>query len=161
MFDVVEEQMGLNEEIKRLATFKEWSSPFADKHVLAMTGFYYLGRYDGIQCVFCGVKVALWEANDDEVMEHLKYSPCCPLINGRVTTNKPVNAVALAKILPRVVHRNKDVRQLSTPETSLLLGDVTGKVEIRERRRQWDGAIFVALFIIISAVTRVICDKLK
>lgn len=79
--------LNLNSEADRLRTFAKWRNAFVDKTRLAKTGFYYVGPNDEVCCQFCGVELKDWVEWDDEVREHLKYSPQCPLFGGDETAN--------------------------------------------------------------------------
>lgn len=93
----------LNNEEFRLKTFDgvDWPHNFISPAKLAKTGFYYIGPYDQVFCYFCKVAVWLWEMGDDEVKEHSKWSPCCPLLRRRLTTNVPLEPTSdLDELLP-------------------------------------------------------------
>lgn len=93
---------GLNKEVNRLATFTRWPVAFIDKNRLAMIGFYYIGPSDIVKCFFCGLEIGSWEPDDDLVEEHLKHMPGCRLLRGRETSNEPIDAEALKRILPQI-----------------------------------------------------------
>lgn len=90
-------EMNFNMEIDRLNSFKDWPLEFVSKHILAKTGFYYLGREyeeDGdlcgdvlCKCYFCKVIVGNWENGDDVIFEHFKWSRECPLLIDNRSTN--------------------------------------------------------------------------
>lgn len=93
----------LHYEEHRLKTFDDvgWPHNFIDPAKLAKTGFYYVGPFDQVKCYFCKVVVWLWKRGDDEVKDHLKWSPCCPLLKRRITTNVPIHPASdLDKLLP-------------------------------------------------------------
>lgn len=87
--------MDLNYEAARLRTFKNWTNKYVDSAILAKTGLFYLGMDSMVQCKYCGVCLAKWRRNDDEVLEHLKYSPDCPLLRKHVTFNVPLEKVSM------------------------------------------------------------------
>jgi hypothetical protein len=70
-------------EEERLATFKNakfgWNYPVS-KEDLARYGFYYMGGTDTVKCHFCGLIINGWQKQDLAFLEHLKYSPDCPLL---------------------------------------------------------------------------------
>lgn len=74
----------------RLRSFKNWPHDFVSDIVLAKTGFYYVGKKDEVKCKFCDVIIHKWIKGDDEVTEHLKWSPCCPLLCHKTTYNVPI-----------------------------------------------------------------------
>uniref|UniRef100_A0A1B0D401 Uncharacterized protein n=1 Tax=Phlebotomus papatasi TaxID=29031 RepID=A0A1B0D401_PHLPP len=74
-------QVNLYSELDRLNTFANWTNTNVDRQKLAMLGFYFTKAPDCVTCVFCGLTVWQWLATDDELIEHLKHSPNCPLLN--------------------------------------------------------------------------------
>lgn len=94
----------LNREENRLKTFNaSWPHSFISPRVLAKTGFYYLGPHDQVKCYFCKVEVSSWEMGDNEVTEHSRWSPNCPLLKRRDTANIPLEpASELDQLLPPV-----------------------------------------------------------
>lgn len=96
-------KMNFNFEEDRLKSFNGWSNKYVEKHILAKTGFYYLGVKDHVRCQFCRICVGDWEKNDDEIKEHLKWSPHCPLLRSKTTRNvKFENASRLSYLLKRI-----------------------------------------------------------
>lgn len=72
--------LDLNDEQNRLSTFNnEWPHPFIDPKELVKTGFYYIGPHDQVKCYICKIHVSSWEMGDNEITEHIRWSPCCPL----------------------------------------------------------------------------------
>lgn len=71
----------LNDELNRLSTFSnDWPHAFINPKELAKTGFYYIGPHDQVKCYICQIQVSSWEMGDDEITEHIRWSPCCPLV---------------------------------------------------------------------------------
>lgn len=91
-------------ERNRLETFSvNWPHSFISPRILAKTGFYSIGPYDQVKCVFCEVEVHKWEELDDEVAEHIRWSPNCPLMKRRKTNNIPIESSAeLNQLLPPI-----------------------------------------------------------
>ncbi len=57
-------------------------------HAMATHGFYYTGTGNKVRCNFCNVELHELDPYDDIAVEHLKYSPNCPLIlNHEATLN--------------------------------------------------------------------------
>lgn len=77
-------------EEQRLKTFERWPHSFISSRTLAKTGFYYIGPHDQVRCYFCKVEVSRWESGDNEVNEHNRWSPNCPLLKRRDTSNVPL-----------------------------------------------------------------------
>lgn len=86
----ISKPFNFNHEKDRLNSFNEWPIEFISEIVLANTGFYYLGRDDHVQCQFCNIILYNWSKGDDEVREHIKWSPHCPLIRRYHTQNVPL-----------------------------------------------------------------------
>ncbi|XP_055325624.1 death-associated inhibitor of apoptosis 1 [Sitodiplosis mosellana] len=94
----------LSREENRFKTFDaSWPHTFISPRVLAKTGFYYIGPHDQVRCYFCKVEVSSWENGDNEVNEHSRWSPNCPLLKRRDTSNVPLDPVSeLDQLLPPV-----------------------------------------------------------
>lgn len=103
---LLNKKMSFKFEEDRLKSFAGWDNKFVDKHILAKTGFYYLGTKDHVRCFFCRVRLMNWEKGDDEVREHLKWSPWCPIVRCQKTSNVPLkNTISLPDLL---IQRNVD-----------------------------------------------------
>lgn len=102
-------------EENRLKTFNgKWPHPFISIHTLAKTGFIYSGTGDQVECHFCGVKVNSWEIDDNEITEHFRWSPTCPLINRRHTRNVPIGqASELTELLNRAGEEARNILRLN------------------------------------------------
>lgn len=92
----------LHKEDARYKTFEHrWPHIFIDARILAKTGFYLVGPEDQVKCYFCKVEIGHWEQDDNEVAEHSRWSPNCPLLKRRETANVPLEPVAeLDGLLP-------------------------------------------------------------
>lgn len=78
----------LNFEESRLKTFERtWPHSFISPRVLARTGFYFVGPFDRVQCYFCNIQLGQWVDGDDEIDEHIRWSPYCPFLNRCETSN--------------------------------------------------------------------------
>lgn len=86
----------------RLMTFDaNWPHDFISPRILAKVGFYYTGPHDQVRCQFCRVTIRCWEFGDNEVNEHLRWSPRCPLLQRGETKNVPLKPFAeLDQLLP-------------------------------------------------------------
>lgn len=86
----------------RLMTFDaNWPHDFISPRILAKIGFYYTGPYDQVRCQFCRVTIRSWEIGDNEVNEHLRWSPRCPLLQRGETKNVPLKPISeLDQLLP-------------------------------------------------------------
>lgn len=94
----------LSFELNRLNTFENrWPHTYISKEILAKTGFFFTGPYDETKCNFCNVVIKNWELGDNEVTEHIRWSPNCPLLKRRVTPNIPIQSShELDQLLPPV-----------------------------------------------------------
>lgn len=92
----------LKKEIDRRKSFVEndWSCPHVQFGDLAITGLYFVKKPDLVRCYFCSVDLKEFEANDDVIKEHLRFSPNCPLLRRDKTNNVPLDSAELDKILP-------------------------------------------------------------
>lgn len=92
----------LKTEIDRRRSFvdNDWKNQHVQFNDLALLGLYFFKKPDVVKCYFCNVDLSEFEANDNIFKEHLKFSPNCPLLRRRKTTNVPLDAGELDKILP-------------------------------------------------------------
>lgn len=90
-----------HEELRLMTFDADWPHPFISPRILAKIGFYYTGPYDQVKCHFCKVNVRSWEIGDNEVNEHKRWSPQCPLLERCETANVPLKPTSeLDKLLP-------------------------------------------------------------
>lgn len=90
-----------HEELRFRSFGTKWPHQFIETRILAKTGFYFIGPYDQVKCYFCKVEVGCWENGDNEVIEHSRWSPNCPLLKRRETTNVPIEPITeLDQLLP-------------------------------------------------------------
>ncbi|CAF4861231.1 unnamed protein product, partial [Rotaria sp. Silwood2] len=64
---------------KRYASFTTWSnenSPSVD--ALVQAGFFYSGRATIVTCFYCNGSLQNWGSNDNPIIEHARWFPCCP-----------------------------------------------------------------------------------
>lgn len=98
--ELEETSCGLFYELNRLRTFNnKWPHTFINVKILARTGFYYTGNEDRVKCVFCKVELSKWMVNDNELFEHLKWSPNCSLLRRQEIRNVPIDPIELCKSL--------------------------------------------------------------
>lgn len=88
----------------RLTTFIDnWPHAYVSPGILAKVGFHFIGSHDQVMCHFCKVKVRSWKMGDNEVAEHFRWSPNCPLLLQQFTENVPIGPVLeLNKLLAPV-----------------------------------------------------------
>nr|UIX56245.1 IAP3 [Hyphantria cunea nucleopolyhedrovirus]UIX56391.1 IAP3 [Hyphantria cunea nucleopolyhedrovirus] len=81
---------GVDMEIEsaRLATYTNWPVQFLEPQLMAANGFYYLGRNDEVRCAFCKVEIMRWLEGDDPAVDHKRWAPQCPFINGAVSNRE-------------------------------------------------------------------------
>lgn len=77
----------MNSEEKRLQTFKNWPLDYIDKYILAKTGMYYTKIRDKVKCNFCQVEIENWQEEDNPILEHMKWSLNCPILQQRRQNN--------------------------------------------------------------------------
>lgn len=94
----------LYKESERLRTFTDnnWSNEFVKDEDLALLGFYFFRKPDSVKCIFCGIGLSEFEPNDEVLNEHIKFSPNCPLLKRRQTSNEPIDLEKLNATLPLV-----------------------------------------------------------
>lgn len=108
----------------RLESFRYWDVNFICKEKLSLTGFYFIGPNDMCKCYFCKAEIGLWEAGDNVLTEHLRWSPNCPLLRRRLTDNEPINQGQLEEVLPPASYdvcgaaRSVNIRPNAYPEVS-------------------------------------------
>lgn len=127
----------MNLEEDRLNTFpNSWPHLMVSPYILAAIGFYYVGgeHNDEVACQFCGIHLLKWEESDDEVHEHFRWSPDCPLINKKITRNKSINEARV----DRIIRVGKDVgfyRNFGTTECDCPYGRMGGKPSLPETEK--------------------------
>lgn len=85
----------------RLQTFTDaWPHDFIQPAALAKVGFFWKKQGDLVKCVFCKIEISRFEAGDQALSEHIRWSPNCPLLRRRPTNNVPINATELNELLP-------------------------------------------------------------
>lgn len=96
----------LDFELNRLNTFEnKWPHTYISKEILAKIGFFFVGPYDEVKCTFCNVIIKNWKMGDNEVAEHIRWSPNCPLLKRSHTTNIPtLPSNDLNQLLPPIGH---------------------------------------------------------
>ncbi|KRF99218.1 uncharacterized protein Dwil_GK27491 [Drosophila willistoni] len=52
---------------------------------------FYENLKDRVKCYFCQVEIGCWDREDQPEVEHLRFSPNCPLLRKRSTNNVPIN----------------------------------------------------------------------
>ena len=78
--------------MERLKTYDSWSSQIKpDKFQLTLTGFFYSGRSDIVECFSCGLRLHKWEKEDDPLIEHRELSPNCLFMKMIGQTNTETN----------------------------------------------------------------------
>lgn len=132
------DKIDLNKEEKRFKTFTDkWPHAFINPRILAKIGFYYLNSHDEVECKFCKIKINTWEMGDDEVTEHYRWSPNCPLLNKKVTFNEPIEpASELDKLLLKIkfdeCSKNTLVRSIGAYVETPLEDQINAYIKINE-----------------------------
>lgn len=120
----------------RLESFRYWDVNYICKEKLSLTGFYFIGPNDMCKCYFCKVEIGLWEAGDNVLTEHLRWSPNCPLLRRRLTDNEPINQGQLEEILPPASYdvcgaaRSINIRPNAYPEVAMVAAPIVQTTEL-------------------------------
>ncbi|XP_070599213.1 baculoviral IAP repeat-containing protein 1-like [Erythrolamprus reginae] len=68
------------DEEMRLESFKTWpQDAHADPAILAKVGFFYTGKNDTVQCLYCNGCLQNWKETEDPWEKHVKIFPHCKL----------------------------------------------------------------------------------
>lgn len=86
-----EARLNMKSERDRLKTFEGWPCIFMDPKDLAKAGFYYIHLEDVVRCAFCRVEIGRWEAGDNAMTDHQRWSSNCPFISGVDVGNVPLD----------------------------------------------------------------------
>lgn len=89
--EYVQDVQFLKYESVRLDTFHCWSitCPIRPKE-LSRQGFYFSGENDAVTCIFCKGQLNTWMAGDVVSIEHSKWYPNCPFVEGKECGNVPM-----------------------------------------------------------------------
>lgn len=80
----------LMSESARIDTFKKkWPHKFINVQTLAKSGFFYVGPFDRVQCVFCKTILGEWQPYDTVTGEHNRFAPFCSSSLTRIVYNIP------------------------------------------------------------------------
>ena len=58
-------------------TISTSSSPHLTPESFASAGFFYTGTADNVCCFWCGLGLSHWEATDDPITQHVRFTPRC------------------------------------------------------------------------------------
>lgn len=95
-------------EASRRETFHSWTNTFIDADELAQLGFIYTQQLDRVMCVFCDIGLFNFVPEDDVLIEHSRFSPICPLLNG-MSNNVPIDEESLQerlRAMPAPINRS-------------------------------------------------------
>jgi baculoviral IAP repeat-containing protein 7/8 len=103
----------LLKESDRLKSFTEnkWKNEHVRASDLALLGCYFFKSPDFVRCTFCFVELGEFSSGDNVLKEHLRFSPNCPLLRRRETSNKPIDSEKLERILPEASFDTCGVRE--------------------------------------------------
>ena len=66
----------------RLKTFNSWPPGIKiTGEIMANAGFYYTGQSDVVVCYACGVVAKDWHAEDEPIVEHIRFRNNCRYVN--------------------------------------------------------------------------------
>lgn len=91
----------MKSEKNRLLTYIAWSNAYMNPKDLAKAGFYSTRYEDFVRCAFCNIEICRWEAGDNAMLEHQRWSNACPFVRFIDVGNIPLNPNEKVEI-PRV-----------------------------------------------------------
>lgn len=89
----------MNLEKYRLKSFVRFPNEIMDITLLAKSGFYYSGSNETCKCFFCEIEISYWNIYTNPIVEHVKLSTGCPLLENKFTNNIPINEIKFRKML--------------------------------------------------------------
>lgn len=108
-------------EAVRIDTFrKKWPHKFIETRTLAKSGFFYVGPFDRVQCVFCKTVLEKWRPTDTVASEHKRYAPFCS-ISLRAANNIPLEEVMWSRE-GKEIHKNEDDGAKNNPLLNFING---------------------------------------
>jgi baculoviral IAP repeat-containing protein 7/8 len=72
-----DDEIDMQQVANRFESFKNWPHSFLDPQILAVLGFYYIGAFDRVRCVYCGMCLQRWSRGDCPRQEHDRCNPRC------------------------------------------------------------------------------------
>lgn len=99
-----------NSEVTRRQSFQSWQNTPLNIDLMARTGFFALEIGEAVRCYFCNLTIEHWDAQDDVVLRHLRYSPGYLLLTREITYNEPIDLSQLHKALPPSHYDKLDTR---------------------------------------------------
>ena len=108
-----------DEDIRRMS-YVGWGHVMLNQDKLVKSGFYYYGGLDIVRCFSCDLKLHSWKESDVPDLEHMKYSPSCSFIIGKLCqegTNLLPGAVLMTLLEQKVLRQRIDrlERWVTTP----------------------------------------------
>ncbi|XP_028048549.1 death-associated inhibitor of apoptosis 1 [Monomorium pharaonis] len=95
-------------ESARLKSFKDWTL-WMNPEILAAAGFYYTGDGDKVKCFDCLIELYKWQADDNPMVEHQRWSGRCRFVRNIPCGNVPISTNP--KVNPAPVPKRVDVRR--------------------------------------------------
>lgn len=77
-------------ESARLESFKDWPCSWIKPEKLATAGFYYTGESDKVKCFECQIEICEWQADDNPMADHQRWSGRCRFIRNIPCGNVPI-----------------------------------------------------------------------
>lgn len=94
-------------ESSRLQSFKDWPCSWIKPEKLAAAGFYYTGESDKVRCFECHIEICEWQADDNPMTDHQRWSGRCRFIRNIPCGNVPIGADP--STIPAPVPKGMDV----------------------------------------------------
>ncbi|XP_011630441.1 baculoviral IAP repeat-containing protein 3-like isoform X2 [Pogonomyrmex barbatus] len=77
-------------ESARLESFKSWPCLWMKPEKLAAAGFYYTGESDKVKCFECQIEICEWQADDNPMVDHQRWSGRCRFVRNIPCGNVPI-----------------------------------------------------------------------
>ena len=67
--------------------------------LLSTSGFFCLRSQDMVQCFSCGIILDMWNVEDIPDVEHLRYSPNCEYVRGKIYSGEISNYDCIISVM--------------------------------------------------------------
>lgn len=99
----------LHESARLQTFFKDWPHNHNSISIMdmAMSGLYFTGKEDKVNCAFCSVEIHKWTPGDDPIADHHKFSRQCCLLRDPNSTLNVSDVNANEKLEHKLSHLSK------------------------------------------------------